>query len=122
MIHGARRSDDPTERRPPERDFVYIDDVVDAFVAAANFAVKHATNIRSGTGTSVRDLVTLLLGMLDAPHIAQFGSSPCGRMRSCTWRLTFQRPGADRLTPRTSLDEGLKSTIDWYKHDALHRV
>jgi UDP-glucose 4-epimerase len=53
MIHGDGRQ---------TRDFVYIDDAVDAFVRAGTRAGGLVVNVGSGTATSVRDLWQLMAG------------------------------------------------------------
>jgi UDP-glucose 4-epimerase len=53
MVHGDGRQ---------TRDFVYIDDAVDAFVRAADRGGGLVVNIGTGVGTSIRDLWSLMAG------------------------------------------------------------
>lgn len=108
-----------------ERDFVYIDDVVEAFLAAARVDAPAPLtfNIGSGTGTRVRDLVAMVLGMLDATDLARFGALPTRPDEIMTMAADIATATTTLgWAPRTPLHEGLRSTIEWYKHDALHRV
>jgi len=108
-----------------KRDFVYIDDVVEAFVAATQVdaAKPAAFNIGSGVGTSVRDVVTMVLSMLDAADLAQFGALATRSDEIMDMAADVSAAAAQLgWTPQTSLDEGLQSTIRWYKSDVLHRV
>jgi UDP-glucose 4-epimerase len=108
-----------------ERDFIYIDDVIDAFLVAANVDAPQplAFDIGSGTGTRVCDVVTTLLDMLGASELARFGALPMrpDEIMHMAADLTPARalPG---WAPHTSLESGLRSTIDWYKNESLHRV
>ncbi|GLW08780.1 UDP-glucose 4-epimerase [Microtetraspora sp. NBRC 13810] len=97
-------------------DWVYVDDVVDAFVAAGENAAAcgRVLDIASGTRVSIRDTVELLLGIvggearprygavadrpLDAPQIAD----PAAAAEVLGWR------------PATELADGLRRTVDWY--------
>jgi UDP-glucose 4-epimerase len=66
------------------RDFVYVDDAVDAFVRAATRGTGLVVHVGTGVQTSVRDLHELLTGGAGpaergsaAPHdVARFALSP----------------------------------------------
>ena len=58
MVHGDGRQ---------TRDFVYIDDVVDALVRAAHEGSGLVVNVGTGVGTSVRDLWDLMAGPSGRP-------------------------------------------------------
>ncbi|MEW6568027.1 MAG: NAD-dependent epimerase/dehydratase family protein [Chloroflexota bacterium] len=94
------------------RDFVYLDDVVDAMVAAATAPTidRHILNVGSGVETSVRDL---------AQHVLEaFGGG-------ATWMFREEEdPGPSRMCadltlakaklgyqPRVTLEDGLRRTI-----------
>ena len=115
----------PLSAGTQERDFVYIDDVTDALLAAAHIHAPEpaAFNIGSGTGTPVRDIVTTVLALLDASDLARFGALPM-RADEIMRMAADVSAAAARLgwAPRTTLQEGLRSTIEWYRNDALHRV
>ena len=94
------------------RDFVYVDDVVDALVAAASAAnVNRLTiNVGSGVATSVNDLVATVgraMGKDLTPLrvTAESGgvSHLCANLSRARERLGF--------VPRVALDEGIRRTI-----------
>ena len=97
-------------------DWIYVEDVVDAFLAAADSA--HAPgrvfDIASGTQLSIRDTVELLAKIIGAHQQPRFGAvadRPLDRAQ------VADIGPADELLgwrPRTSLETGLRRTADWY--------
>lgn len=87
------------------RDFVYIDDVVDAFVRSGKRGSGLVVNIGTGVSTSIRDLWAMLAGP-DAPpparvaphadHLDRFAVSPTRARIHLAW------------APWTTLDVGLR--------------
>jgi UDP-glucose 4-epimerase len=94
------------------RDYVYVDDVVDAMVAAATAPAinRQVINIGVGTETSVRELATLVLQVTngDAEIIVNPRTDP-GVSRMCA-DLTLAREMLG-YQPRLSLAEGLRITL-----------
>jgi UDP-glucose 4-epimerase len=95
------------------RDYVYVDDVVDAMVNAGNNPdVNHMViNIGSGQETSVRDLVRQVVDITGAnpevvynPKIEGGVSRMCADIHLAEQTLHYQ--------PKVSLDTGLRRTID----------
>lgn len=126
LIDAAREGRPiPLSDGKQERDYVFIDDVVTAFLAAAKIPAPAplAFNIGSGTGTSVRDLATMVLTELDAMHLAQFGALPTRPDEIMHMAADISAAAAQlSWTPRMPLQEGLHATIQWYMNDTMHRV
>jgi len=97
------------------RDYVYVEDVVDAFVRAAGPAgAGMRFNIGTGVETSDRELhsaVAAVVGAADDPH---FAPARLGDLRrSC---LDASRARAVLgWSPRISLDEGLRRTVEYFR-------
>jgi len=96
------------------RDYVYVDDVVDAFMAAFTRELTGAFNVGTGTETDVNRLYELV-----ATH-AGFGGTPVHgpakegeQMRSVISGIRLTQ--ATDWEPNVSLDEGLKRTVDWFR-------
>lgn len=100
------------------RDFIYIDDVCDAFIQAAARLTPdiygEALNIGTGRGTTIRELAKIAAGVFEIGEEPVFGS-----MAGRSWDLPdwYASPGkAERLlnwTAKTDLATGLKLTSDW---------
>jgi UDP-glucose 4-epimerase len=110
------------------RDYVYVDDVAAANVAALTHAVPdvfQALNIGTGIGTDVNALADELWracraacslpGDIPPP---QHGPPRAGDLRS---NIVSTRRAREVLgwAPRTSLSAGLKTTVEWFVERAL---
>jgi nucleoside-diphosphate-sugar epimerase len=100
------------------RDFVYVEDVADAFVAAAttDAAVGKTLNICTGTAVTVRDVVTRVLRCTGSSSEARFGALA---YRSTELPVLSGDPSrAEQVLnwhARVSLDDGLARTIAWFR-------
>lgn len=99
------------------RDYVYVEDVVDAYLRAALTpeARGEVINIGSGREYRIRDVAERILRLTEAAIRLQTGRSP----RPCEIQHLFCRiEKAARIlgwSPRTALEEGLAYTIAWYR-------
>lgn len=106
MTHGSQ-----------QRDFVYIDDIVEALIMAATYPVPGGSvfNIGSGVGTPVREVVALTLQLMGYPVNVLPGVLP-------TRGDEIMEMSADIMAarellgwePRTNLEEGLRKSIAWF--------
>ncbi|MET0275633.1 MAG: SDR family NAD(P)-dependent oxidoreductase [Acidimicrobiia bacterium] len=99
------------------RDYVYVDDVVDAFVRAAERGGGLLMNIGTGIETSVRALYDAMAAMVDAPDEPGRAAARPGELAR-----SALDPGRAAIQlgwkPWTSLDDGLALTIDWFRSQA----
>lgn len=104
----------------PRRDFTFVADTVSGFVRAAEATGAEGAVCNLGTGhdISVGELATMILRILevDRPIVAEDArerpaASEVGRL------LSDNRRAAEILgwRPETSLEDGLRQTIDWWK-------
>ncbi len=101
------------------RDFIYIDDLVEAILLAANNneLAGDLFQIATSAETSVGELVERLLPVLEAAGIARpevrNAAARTGDVRRNFSDTTRAR---ERLgwTVQTGLDEGLKRTVEWF--------
>ncbi len=115
---GLRGEDIPLTGGEQERDFVYVQDVVNGFLLAAvsPAAVGMAINLCSGTGVPIKEVVLKILSHMNFPVKPLFGAKPYrdGEM----WQLSGDNKRAKEIlgwVPETSLDEGLQESIKWYQ-------
>lgn len=105
----------------PERDFLYVEDAVDAYLRLADAlddggARGEAFNAGGGRPHAVRDVVARICALAgtDVEPDVRGSGTPAGEIDR-----QYVDPGKLRaLTgwePRVELDEGLRRTIDWYR-------
>jgi polyisoprenyl-phosphate glycosyltransferase len=102
------------------RDFVYIDDVVEAFVdTALNLQEEDyggSFNIGSGCRTTIADIAAAARELFGIDHEPGFSSMPDRSWDVSDWYANPDK-AASRLgwRPRTSLREGLALMVQWYR-------
>lgn len=110
---------DALELSPGEqlRDFVYVDDVVEAYMTILRFGENlptGPTEIQVGTGTthSVRNLVELARSLCRSKSKLDFGAQPYrNREIMCSFADTDALKALG-WTPRYTLESGLRDTLD----------
>jgi UDP-glucose 4-epimerase len=99
------------------RDFVYIDDVVDAFEAAmGNSGSDRIFNIGTGEGRSLREVIAAIEALLDVKlNIKWAPSRSLDTPRSVV--AIDRAKSALAWTPKTPFDAGLAATIEWMRRN-----
>jgi UDP-glucose 4-epimerase len=96
------------------RDFVYVDDVVDAFARASERGGGLVLNIGMGAETSVNDLYRTMAGQVGIDRPAVAAPARTGELDRSS--LDPSRAAIHLgWKPWTSLDEGTAATIDWFR-------
>jgi nucleoside-diphosphate-sugar epimerase len=101
-----------------EIDWIFIDDVVDAYLAIARNDRLNGETIDIGSGvlTSVRSIVENLVEIILPGTRLEFGGvadRPLERVRVADVERTYTLTG---WKPRKALAEGLAQTVDWYRN------
>ena len=97
------------------RDFVYVDDVVQANINAANsIGVSDAFNIASGNRISINDLIKLIVKNYDKPVDIQYTSKRAGDVMHSLADITFAKDKIN-YSPSVDLDKGIEEYIKWAK-------
>lgn len=96
------------------RDFVFVDDVVDAFVRAAEKADGLIVNIGTGEETTVQQLfdgMARVTGFKDPAHYAPARPGELQRSALDPGRAVIHLG----WKPWTVLDEGLRKSLEWFR-------
>lgn len=107
----------------PVRDYVYISDTVDAYLAIGkaitNSSVKgQAFNFGTGKQTTVREIVSGIIRLFGGGLEPIYLNKPGGIQKQY---LSFEK-AKETLgwKPRVDLEEGLRRTIEWYRRYSEH--
>ena len=95
-------------------DWVYVDDVVEALVAAAVVpGIEGSFDVGSGTSVTIRDLVGIIAAKMSTSLEPVFGAVPDRPLE--TSRVADLQRTQEKLgwRPVTGLEEGLERTIAW---------
>jgi len=99
------------------REFLYVDDCARAIVLAAErYNKPDPVNIGAGREISIKELVSLISNLTGFKGEIHWDTSkPDGQPRRC---LDVSRAKQEfDFEARTSFEEGLKATIDWYMNN-----
>jgi UDP-glucose 4-epimerase len=102
------------------RDFVYVDDVVSAFVATRTKASGELVNVGSGTELSVNELYAALAELVDAGLEPNYAEARPGELQ----RIVVDPTKAGNVlgwSPATGLEEGLKHTVAYFRANPAKR-
>ncbi|GJL60503.1 MAG: NAD-dependent dehydratase [Nitrospirales bacterium] len=98
-------------------DWIYVDDVIEGFLAAAHVSQIEGTTVDLGSGTlvTVRELVERLVEVVGRGAQPLFGALPDRVLepaRKAEVLQTFEKLG---WKPKVSLKSGLQQTVEWYR-------
>lgn len=105
------------------RDFVYIDDVIEAYLLAAAQPDQEPGpiyNVGTGTQTSIREVVAVakkVLGITDEP---EWGSMPDRQWDTNTW-IADNRKIKNKLgwQPHSIFEQGFRLMVKWFRNNSL---
>jgi UDP-glucose 4-epimerase len=95
-------------------DYVYVDDVVDAFVRAGRASMETTGTYNVGTGrhTTVTELHEQIAAVLDGASPRSFAADPIGELHAIALNPTKAEKELG-WTPVVDLAEGIRRTIHW---------
>nr|WHM28256.1 UDP-glucose 4-epimerase [Micromonospora sp.] len=103
------------------RDYVYVDDVVDAFLIVADHGGAGVWNIGTGTSTSILDLLGVIAAAADRPVQPVFAAARLGELQHSALDVT--RAGRElNWTARTTLTDGIARVYRWIEAQGGCRV
>lgn len=117
VVRGLRGELPPLVDPDTARDFVYVDDVVRAFLLAANEAEHGAVyNVGSARQTTIAEIVDVTRAALDIEAEPEWGSAKQRSWDTSTWVSRTDRIRAELgWEPRVSLDEGFRAMAQWLR-------
>ncbi|MBW3014745.1 GDP-L-fucose synthase [Candidatus Woesearchaeota archaeon] len=101
------------------REFLYVGDAAEGIIRAAKeYDGNEPVNLGSGKEISIKELVNLLCKLMNFKGKVEWDSSkPDGQPRRCL--DTSRAREFFGFEARTSFEEGLKKTIEWYKQNPV---
>ncbi len=117
-IESARKGDDRIVvwgTGKPTREFLYVEDAAEGILLASEFYNgAEPVNLGSGMEIGIKDLVRLIARLTGFKgEIVWDESKPDGQPRRCLDTSKAERLFGFRA--KTSFEEGLKRTIEWYR-------
>lgn len=101
------------------RDYVHVDDVVEAYLGAAAAAARlpgAVFNVGTGTQTTLREVVGAARDLLSIAREPEWGSMPARSWDTATWVADARRIQAELgWRPRYAFRAGLAATIEWFR-------
>ncbi len=97
------------------RDFVYVDDLVDAYLAAgiSGRGFGEVFNIGSGAPCKIKDLARMAAALLGKERLLEMGAKSYRAAEIMDYRVDISRAKESfGWSPATSLEKGLKLTIE----------
>jgi UDP-glucose 4-epimerase len=102
------------------RDYVYVDDCVAAFLAAADYGKAGTWNIGAGTEVNVLDLAELVARLTNWRSQPVFAPARIGEISRSA--LVWERAAQDLgWRPATSLADGVQAVVSWFEAGAPDR-
>jgi UDP-glucose 4-epimerase len=100
-----------------EVDWVFVDDVVDAMLAAGSATGIGGLTIDVGSGelVTIRSVVEQLVGLVDPTIVPVFGALPDRPMEQVRCADVARSRAVLGWSARTPLAEGLARTVAWYR-------
>jgi dolichol-phosphate mannosyltransferase len=125
LLNGLQRALPPLANPDTARDFVFVDDVVDAMlrVAGGRRAAPAAVyNVCSGAQTTLREIVDSVRDELGIGAEPRWGTLPSRSWDTDAWVGSPAALASDYgWRASTPLIEGLRRTIDWLRGDRSRR-
>jgi len=103
------------------RDYLYVEDVADAFVVLLESDIQGPVNIASGYPVALKDIVYSIAEKLDRRDLLQMGVLPLPEDEPDLLVADVKRLSNEmNWQPHYGLDQGLDKTIHWWENRLNH--
>jgi nucleoside-diphosphate-sugar epimerase len=104
------------------RDFLYVQDIAEAFVTLLESQILGAVNVASGYPIAIKDVINKIAEKLGRRDLVELGALPVSEhephlLVADVSRLTNEVG----WVPKYDLDRGLEQTINWWKDHLLEK-
>jgi nucleoside-diphosphate-sugar epimerase len=99
------------------RDYLYVQDVADAFVELLESDVAGPINVASGQPIALREISERIAGLLGRRDLLQLGAIPAASTDTplVVADMSHAASVLPQWQPRVSLDDGLAASIRWWR-------
>ena len=95
------------------RDFIHAKDCARGMIKVFEKGIKEPVNLASGTGVSIREIVEVLVKLINpSPEVLWDTSKPSGDHKRV---LDTSRAESYGIKSEISLEEGILDTLEWYQ-------
>ena len=95
---------------------MHTSDIAAAFVALLDSEVTGAVNIGSGTGTAIRDVVSLIAAAAGRPELIRFGERASDPDEPPALVADVRRLRDEvGWSPTLSLEQGIREVVEWWE-------
>jgi len=94
----------------PIRDFIYSEDVADGMIHMVENKINSPVNLASGNGVTIREIAEIVAKYFDK-EIVWDKDKPMGDMKRI---LSTERAESFGFKAKTSFEDGIIKTIEWY--------
>ncbi|MGC9166453.1 MAG: NAD-dependent epimerase/dehydratase family protein [Thermoplasmata archaeon] len=98
-----------------KRDFIYVGDVVDALIKAMKSNVNGIFNVGTGKSYSLNEMVEMLMKLMNVNIKPKYIENPVKNYVYLTQADTTKSEKVLGFKAKTTLEEGIKMTIDYYR-------
>ncbi|KEI92427.1 GDP-mannose 4,6-dehydratase [Clostridium botulinum] len=98
------------------RDYIFVEDIVDANIAALSSGSKERFNIGTGVYTSVKELAENMIDIIGLKCNIEHASARKGDIANSYFNISKAKNKLNWI-PKFSLEDGLKKTIEYYKNN-----
>lgn len=122
IINSLKKNSINIKSPTKKLDFVYVKDIIDSYIAAMkNVPSLHeynSFNVGTGIGTTIENLLKIIESYLGKNENITYGNSEDEQI----WCSNKKIKAAFNWIPKTKLNDGIKMTINYYKHKYSHKI